>query len=290
MFENNPADAGPPLLAFNQIMPNNNQTRYMDVDGVLRPADYYLTMNSLANQYATPAIPYEIQPMNNNTGVLGPPVAVNSAKIDAHPVVLNRPFLSVAETGNTFRDMPWKTLDLFTERSADSGILALFSVSDSATNKTSAARISPNTPHPAVLTSLLRGSLLNPKSTDTSRVDSARAESLANAIVAATSAKPVMSASGLVADLAVPLATVFSANTEVWKQQREVIGRSLADASSTGTWNLLIDLVVQSGSFPVNATSLNTFRVEGERRYWFNIAIDRSTGRVISSDAEPVLE
>ena len=290
MAENQPADAGPPFLAFNQSMPGNNQTRYMDVDGVLRPADYYLTMNSVANLYANPAIPYEIQPMDPNTGVLGTPVAVSFSKADAHPVVLNRPFLSVAETGNTFRDMPWKTLDLFTERSADSGILALFSVSDSAANGISAARISPNTPHPAVLTSLLRGSLLNPKSTDTSRVDSDLAKALANAIVAATSTKPVMSASGLVADLAVPLGTAFSADTQVWKQQREVVGRSLADVSSTGTWNLLIDLVVQAGSFPSNATSLDTFRVEGERRYWFNIAIDRSTGKIISSDPELVLE
>jgi len=99
-----------------------------------------------------------------------------------------------------------------------------------------------------------------------------------------------MSASGLVADLAVPLGTAFSADTQVWKQQREVVGRSLADVSSTGTWNLLIDLVVQAGSFPSNATSLDTFRVEGERRYWVNIAIDRSTGKIISSDPELVLE
>jgi len=281
------ADTSPVFLAFNQIMPGSRQARYKDIDGVLRPADYWRTLNSTANRYANPTVPYEIPEMNTTTGVVGPYVPMSSARVDAHPLVLNRAFSSVAEIGNAFRDMPWKTLDLFSDLSADAGLLALFSTSASP-SLVASGLVSPNTPHQAVLSSLLVNSRLHPNSANS--IDAARASNMAAAIISATTAKPLLNVSGLVTDLTLPLVSSFDSDTEVWKPNREVLGRSLADASTTGTWNLLLDVVVQSGSFPMNATTLNAFRVEGERRYWVNLSIDRSTGRIIALDPEPVLE
>ena len=44
--------------------------------------------------------------------------------------MLNRPFRNVAELGYAFRDLPWKTLDFFSDKSADAGLLDIFAVND----------------------------------------------------------------------------------------------------------------------------------------------------------------
>ena len=75
------------------------------------------------------------------------------------------------------------------------------------------------------------------------------------------------------------------------KTQRESIARALGEADQTRTWNLLIDVIGQSGRYPPNATSFeNGFVVEGEQRYWVHVAIDRFTGQVIDKRIEIVNE
>ena len=67
--------------------------------------------------------------------------------------------------------------------------------------------------------------------------------------------------------------------------------RALADVTNTRTWNLMIDVIAQAGSFPTNATDLNQgFVVQGEHHYWLHIAIDRYTGKVVDQQLEPVYE
>jgi hypothetical protein len=66
--------------------------------------------------------------------------------------------------------------------------------------------------------------------------------------------------------------------------------RALADSSGTRTWNLMIDIVAQSGKFNPQATSLNNFTVEGEKHYWLHVAIDRFTGQIVDEQLEPVWE
>ena len=75
------------------------------------------------------------------------------------------------------------------------------------------------------------------------------------------------------------------------KTQRESIARALGEVDQTRTWNLLIDVIAQSGRFAPNATSLaNGFVVNGEQRYWVHVAIDRFTGLVIDKQIEVVNE
>jgi len=75
------------------------------------------------------------------------------------------------------------------------------------------------------------------------------------------------------------------------KTQRESIARALGEVDQTRTWNLLIDVIAQSGRYPPNATSLtNGFVVQGEQRYWVHVTIDRFTGKVIDKQIEVVNE
>ncbi len=66
--------------------------------------------------------------------------------------------------------------------------------------------------------------------------------------------------------------------------------RALAASGQTRVWNLMIDLVAQTGRYPSTANDLSKFIVEGEQRYWVHLAIDRMTGQVIDKQVEVVKE
>jgi hypothetical protein len=70
----------------------------------------------------------------------------------------------------------------------------------------------------------------------------------------------------------------------------ETAVRALSDTGMAGTWNLLIDIVAQTGRYPASTTSLANFMVEGERHYWVHMAIDRQNGAVIDQQIEEVNE
>jgi len=75
------------------------------------------------------------------------------------------------------------------------------------------------------------------------------------------------------------------------KTQRESIARAFGEMAQTRTWNLLIDLVAQTGYYKPNATSLqNDFVVKGEEHYWVHVAIDRFTNQVVEKRIELVKE
>jgi len=71
---------------------------------------------------------------------------------------------------------------------------------------------------------------------------------------------------------------------------REAPIRALAAAGQTRVWNLLIDVVAQTGRYPESASDLSKFVVEGEQHYWVHVAIDRYTGQVIDKQIEVVKE
>jgi hypothetical protein len=76
------------------------------------------------------------------------------------------------------------------------------------------------------------------------------------------------------------------------KAEKEGIVRALSDLGDTQTWNLMIDIIVQSGRYPVQSANAGAdkFVVEAERHYWMHVAIDRLSGRVIDSKIELVDE
>jgi len=82
-----------------------------------------------------------------------------------------------------------------------------------------------------------------------------------------------------------------SNDNQAVKARREVVPRAMSSVSQTRVWNVLIDVVAQSGHYKPNAASLgNDFIVEGEQHYWVHVAIDRFTGQVIDKQIEVVNE
>lgn len=53
------------------------------------------------------------------------------------------------------------------------------------------------------------------------------------------------------------------------------IVRALAEMGQTRTWNLLIDVIAQTGHYGPNAQGLTDFIPEGEKRYWLHVALGR---------------
>jgi hypothetical protein len=95
------------------------------------------------------------------------------------------------------------------------------------------------------------------------------------------------------ADLGNLYNSVFGSNTVGLTMQnvdrfRESFIRPLAAVGNTRVWNVMIDVIAQTGQYQQGATSLDNFTVAGQHRYWLHEAIDRYTGQVLDSNLEPV--
>ena len=198
------------------------------------------------------------------------------------PIILNRPFQSVGELGYAFRDMPWKTLDLFSANSADSALLDLFTLSDA---PILAGRVNPNTPYSQVLAALISGATQSTVNNTT--VSSANALAIGQAMQSTTAVTPFVTRADVVNDF---MTNTAISNMSTIKTAEEAAVRSVAESANTRTWTFLIDIIAQSGRYPATAGSLDNFVVEGERRYWLHVSIDRYTGQVVDKQLEVVNE
>jgi len=91
-------------------------------------------------------------------------------------------------------------------------------------------------------------------------------------------------------DLAAVLATSGTDPEIRVERFREATVRGLSSCGQTRVWNLMIDIIVQTGRYPNKATTLNQFQIEGELRYWVHLAIDRFSGQVLDKQIEVVKE
>lgn len=266
----------PGTLAINAASSTATRTSYADNDGVIRPADAV---------YPDPSV--------TTTGASTPYYTTST---DYHPLVINRPFRNVGELGYAFRDLPWKSLDFFSEKSADAGLLDVFSSNDEPA--VVAGRVSLNSRQVPVVQSLLAGAILdeqNPSdSVSATGTTGTAAPVMAGNLVAATIANPLANRAELLTRSGLPLTILplpsSGIHDQTVKSRREVVSRALSTVAQTRTWNLLIDVVAQSGRYPSMSTDLPQFAVEGEKRYWLHVAIDRFTGKVIDQQLEAVLE
>ena len=71
-------------------------------------------------------------------------------------------------------------------------------------------------------------------------------------------------------------------------EQKQSIARALAEMGQTRTWNLLIDVIAQTGQYKPNSPDLTggNFIVQGEKRYWLHIALGRD---LVHTDGTPCL-
>lgn len=203
------------------------------------------------------------------------------------PIVLNRPFTSVGDLGYVFRDLPFKTLDLFSAESADAALLDLFCVKESA--PVAAGKLSLNCRNTQLIKGLLRGTIKT--EADGNRLTDAEADQIANALIAASTDAPFTGLWDLPAFLASEdYSNTVTGDLSKTKSQMESVPRALAGVADTRCWNLLIDVIAQSGRYTAAAPDPEQFIVEGERRYWLQIAIDRFTGEIVDQQLEPVSE
>jgi hypothetical protein len=231
--------------------------------------------------------------------------------------MLNRPFRNVGELGYAFRDLPWKTLDFFTDKSADAGLLDIFTINDGApvldaSNNiigmapptTVAGSVNLNSTQAADLQSVLASAIvdeISPTTVSGTGGGPADAPALASQIVSAMSTTRMQNKSELLTRSGLPIFILpvpgsGAAHPQRVKAMREVVARAVSSVAQTRVWNLLVDVVAQTGRYPLNLTQnpqpadLPKFVVEGEQHYWVHIAIDRFTGQVLDRQIELVKE
>ena len=295
--------------------------RYNSSIGVVNVANPPLSFNSAGvigsiwpGPYSTPpsmspsAFPTPTPTPNPNPATLGDNALAGNVSNpysetsgDAwRPVMMNRPFRSVGEMGYAFRDQPFKTLSFSSGTSSvpssDAGLLDLFTTNDySDSSGMRAGVISLNSAQAPALASVLASTIRRedtPRSNDVapspspSPLGSTAATSVARSLTLSTISSPLVNRAGL----ATLIANETGLGASVPKTQRESIARALGETGQTRTWNLLIDVIAQSGHYPPNANTLAGFMVEGEQHYWVHVAIDRFTGQVIDKQIEVVNE
>jgi hypothetical protein len=203
------------------------------------------------------------------------------------PIILHRPFQAVGELGYVFRDDPWRTLDFFSGKSPDAGLLDLFSLSETVSAaKVVAGRIDLNSQNAPALKAVLSSTLADVLG----GVTMSNPANVATALQGFTAATPLINKSELVTKFISSTTSLPAGVQAQIKAQREAAVRALADVGQTRTWNLMIDLIAQVGRYPAGASDLSQFVVEGERRYWLHIAIDRITGKIVDQQLETVSE
>jgi hypothetical protein len=262
------------------------------------------------------------------------------------PVLLNRPFRSVAEMGAAFRGSPWKHVSFFQPETADAALLDVFCLTEAPPLDAAggaplvAGKVNLNTLQEPVLRALLSGAHKDELGSATlSAGASGEAARAAAALVDRISGNnpwlgPLMNNAELAGRLfgkdlvnigtseAVYTSTVYrtttapSRNADMqasrdrvdWhfsgysadlgagvlgaskdrktQRLRESALRALADGGQTRVWNLMFDIVVQSGGFPRSARGLGEFVREGEVRLWMFVAIDRLSGEVLEQQTE----
>jgi hypothetical protein len=218
----------------------------------------------------------------------GMTTAMQPADSGDRPLILNGRFQSVADLGPVFRDQPWKTLSFTTAvsgataNSADAGLLDVFTMHESSME---AGKTSLNTRQTPVLRAILSQAIKRSAGTSADFITAAQRDSIITALTTLTSAQPMLNKAELITRLAGDPSVTGLGN----KEARECVLRAFADACQTRTWDLMIDVIAQSGHYKPNPTSLqNDFIVEGEQRYWVHVAIDRFTGQVIDRQYELV--
>lgn len=315
--QNNPAAISDGLKWINQI-DNPSPQYYSDPDGVVRRAmGAYVPTGASDPATTTTGLPMA------TTG--GPSAVADQSQ--SRPIILNRPFRSVAELGYVFSDTPWRNLSMFTPESGAAALLDVFCIQpDDNSSPLVAGKVNLNTRQEPVLQAILAGAYADElnsveASGSISPMTAAEATSVANVLIQRTS-NMTTPGQGPLANLAelvgkyqssinAPLGgidgsqsyTGFSGDlTSLYgaggaqvspaknniERFREAALRPLASTGQVRVWNLLIDLVAQTGRYPQSATALSNFVVEGETRYWLHVAIDRQTGQVIDQQLEVV--
>jgi hypothetical protein len=153
--------------------------------------------------------------------------------------------------------------------------------------------VSLNTHQAPVLAAILTGAIYRgiSQSVSNSPITSPPYQALtaATSIVTATTAQPAMSRADIARFANVVNTPPFN-TSPITQDMQDTFARAFSELTQTRTWGLLIDLVAQTGHYKPNAQGLADFVVEGEKRYWLHVAIDRFDGSIVGQQLEEVTE
>jgi hypothetical protein len=229
-------------------------------------------------EYGAPAAPSKAFGVDSipSTDPTSPPPPSN-------PVILKRSFRNVGELGYAYRNSS-TTLDFRASGSQDGPLLDLFTYN---TASPRSGIINLNTQNPGVLAAIIKGAFATEASS--SGINLSLANDTAHKIITdaanGTAANPVIGRQDVARLTAAAGPTIGSS-----EEAQEAVARALTEMGQTRTWGLMIDVIAQSGRYPPTARGLADFVVEGEKRYWLHVAIDRFTGQVIDQQLEAVYE
>ena len=285
-----------------------NTITIIDYDGV--PLDYAYGVERMSyddpnqNQDRPPFAPGPVSPpLPPPTPALLPP--------QANYAFLNRRFENVGEFGYAYNPASdptrlSRTLDFASATSNDKPLLDFFTY-NTAGNR--AGIVNLNTRNGPVLAAIIRGALLQDPGSEnipTSLVSPRSASppyprpddalNAGQAIVQETTSTdsahgPVLTRADVARLAAVAAAAV--PNLAGSDEAKQTIARTLAEVGQSRTWNLMIDVIAQTGKYTPGTADLTDptkFIVQGQKRYWLHIALDRDDGTVLGTQLEEVIE
>ncbi|HEX4084930.1 MAG TPA: hypothetical protein VHY22_08470 [Chthoniobacteraceae bacterium] len=306
-----------------QTPPGTPGQRYTrDPDGVPRRAMGGYWSDTANNGNPSPPV---TSGTSSTLPVIGLPMATGTGYYASRPTILHRPFRSVAELGYAFSDNPWRNLDLSYPESGFAGLMDVFCLNENTdANALAAGRVDLNTRQAPVLNAIMSGALLDKDDPTMPQLSGSQIGTLAAQLITRTSGSmPLTNRADLVGSWnpSTPIssptaaATALASNPDpnayysgfsadigtlpgidgtpvsLIPRQRETVMRALADSGTARVWNLMIDIIAQSGRYKPGAKSVGgDFVVEGERRYWLHVAIDRDTGQILDKQLELVNE
>jgi hypothetical protein len=259
---------------------------YHDADGVVRPAD---------------GARWRWRADTRGDGMYTlHSTALSPGASDRRPAILDRPFRSAAELGYVFRDLPARNVDFSSPLSADTALLDLFAASDEP--EVVAGQVHPQAISLPVLKALLAGTLKNEQTlsvfegTQLNQVAASLHEKLQTADPIESRGSLVSVLSEAMDHLLENLSTGSTLHDLRNKAFAEAPVRAVAPVANVRTWNLMLDVVAQTGMFPPSTHASTpedigeAFLVRGERRYWLHLAMDRFTGEIVGRQLEAVDE
>ena len=233
---------------------------------------------------------------NGDTNDPHEPLSVPTPTPGTTPIVINHAFSNVGEFGYGLKTTNgFQPLDLRTSTSTDRPVLDFFSYNPVSSAYPRAGIVNLNTKNAPILAAILKSALKTDAAAGSNPpspvVSQSEAMTAAQTIVTETSVRPVLNR-GDVARLANVAGSAIGSS----KEQMEAISRALAEVGQARTWNLMVDVIAQTGKYKPTAQSLTAsdFIVEGEKRYWLHIAVGRDLNAgsvdVIGQQLEEVLE
>jgi hypothetical protein len=95
------------------------------------------------------------------------------------------------------------------------------------------------------------------------------------AIVTETSARPALNRGDVIRLASVASSAISTAGSSPDEQDKvtESISRALSEVRQARTWNLMIDVIAQTGKYKPNARSLTDNFMVGEKQWWPRSAI-----------------